>query len=81
MNQNKERTQGTDKREATRGEYKGNPLLILPLGENRDFSFGVGKARAILDCVEQIRAFVAEFEPAPGAEPAKAARPSAHAAK
>lgn len=49
-----------------RGEYKGNPLLIVPLGENRDFSFGVAKARAILECLDEIRDFVAECGAARG---------------
>lgn len=47
-------------RKTRRDEYRGNPLLVLPMGENREFSFGVGKARAILEFIDDIKIFVAE---------------------
>lgn len=50
-------------RKPKRDEYRGNPLLVLPMGEDREFSFGVGKARAILKHIEEIKKFVSEFEP------------------
>ena len=57
-----------EKREPKRDEYKGNPLLVLPLADNREFSFGLGKARAILEFIEAVRCFVREHErPAPQA--------------
>jgi len=51
-----------EKREPKRDDYRGNPLLVLPVGERNDFSFGVGKAKAILEHLDAIRAFVAEHE-------------------
>jgi hypothetical protein len=50
----------TTKRQPRRDEYKGNPLIVLPMGENRDFSFGVGKAKAILEFVDEVKKFVEE---------------------
>lgn len=45
-----------------RGEYKGKPLLIIKRSEEDKypFSFGVSKARMILDNLEQIKKFVEE---------------------
>jgi hypothetical protein len=45
-----------------RGEYKGKPLLILKRSEDDKypFSFGLGKARLILDNIEEIKKFVEE---------------------
>lgn len=45
-----------------RGEYKGKPLLILKRNEEDKypFSFGVSKARLILDNIEEIKKFVEE---------------------
>jgi hypothetical protein len=45
-----------------RGEYKGKPLIILKRNENDKypFSFGVSKAKLILDNLEEIKKFVAE---------------------
>ncbi len=46
--------------EATRGEYKGHPVITLPIGGGRGFTFGLTKARAILDHLEEIEKFVLE---------------------
>ena len=45
-----------------KGEFKGNPLLVLKRNENDKypFSFGVSKARLILEHIEDIEAFVEE---------------------
>ncbi len=48
-------------------EYQGNPTIVLPLGSGRggkayDFSFGLRKAKAILEYIEVIRAFVLAHE-------------------
>ncbi len=45
-----------------RGEYKGNPLIILKRNEDDKypFSFGIGKARLIVDNFEEIKKFVEE---------------------
>lgn len=45
-----------------RGEYKGKPLLILKRNEDDKypFSFGVSKARLILDNLAEIKKFVEE---------------------
>ena len=43
-------------------EYKGKPVLILKRDENDKypFSFGLSKARLILENIEFIKKFVAE---------------------
>ena len=51
---------GSGKRPPSRSDYRGNPLIVLPMGENRDFSFGVGKARVILEHLQAIVDFVNE---------------------
>lgn len=45
-----------------RGEYKGKPLLILKRNEEDKypFSFGLSKAKLILDNLDEIRKFVEE---------------------
>lgn len=45
-----------------RGEFKGKPLLILKRSEDDKypFSFGLSKARLILDNLEEIKKFVSE---------------------
>jgi len=47
-----------------RGEFKGKPVLIIKRDENDQypFSFGLSKARLILENVEEIKKFVAEAE-------------------
>lgn len=49
---------------AERGEYKGKPVLILKKSDDDKFpfTFGLGKARLILDHLEEIQDFVAEQE-------------------
>ena len=44
--------------EPTVDDYKGNPILRLPLGNGRDFGFGISKARAIVRYEKDIRDFV-----------------------
>ncbi len=45
-----------------RGEYKGKPLIVIKRNEDDKypFSFGVSKARLILDHIEEIKKFVEE---------------------
>lgn len=45
-----------------RGEFKGKPLLIIKRDEEDKypFSFGLSKARLILDNIEEIKKFVEE---------------------
>lgn len=45
-----------------RGEYKGKPLLIIKRSEEDKypFSFGLSKAKLIVDNIEEIKKFVAE---------------------
>ncbi|HAJ56810.1 MAG TPA: hypothetical protein DCL35_03460 [Candidatus Omnitrophica bacterium] len=45
-----------------RGEFKGKPVLILKRNEDDKFafSFGLTKARLILDNLEEIKKFVEE---------------------
>ncbi len=53
-----------------RGEYKGKPLLVLKRDEDDKypFSFGLGKAKMILDNIEEIKKFVEENSGATGAK-------------
>jgi len=45
---------------AERSEYKGKPMLVLKNGEEDKypFSFGLGKAKKILEHLDDIRKFV-----------------------
>lgn len=42
------------------GEYKGYPTLTLPNGSKHGFTFGLNKARAILEHLDAIKAFVGD---------------------
>jgi len=44
--------------------YQGKPLLVIKNDENDrfPFSFGLGKAKKILESVEEIKAFVAKYD-------------------
>jgi hypothetical protein len=46
------------------GEYKGSAILTIFTGNNPNykFSFGVSKAKAILNYLEDIKKFVEEHE-------------------
>ena len=46
--------------EPTRGTYKGSPTLSLPKKDGYPFTFGVAKAKAILEHIDAVKAFVAE---------------------
>jgi hypothetical protein len=45
-----------------RSEYKGKPILVIKRDEQEKFpfSFGVNKAKMILENIEEIKKFVAE---------------------
>lgn len=45
-----------------RSEYKGKPLIVIKRSEDDKypFSFGVSKARLILENIEEIKKFVEE---------------------
>jgi len=47
-----------------RGEFKGKPLLVIKRDENDQypFSFGLSKARLIVENIDEIKKFVAENE-------------------
>jgi hypothetical protein len=51
-----------------RSEYKGKPILVLKRSEDEKFpfSFGLAKAKMILESLEEIRKFVAENEKSSG---------------
>ena len=48
------------KMEVTIGEYKGSPVISLPITPDGKFpfTFGLGKAKAILKYIDEIRNFV-----------------------
>jgi len=50
-----------------RGDYKGSPVITLKRfdSDKFPFSFGLGKAKLILEAVEDIRRFVAEYSQPP----------------
>ena len=43
-------------------EYKGNPVLTLNPNSRYPFSFGVSKAKLILQYLDDIKAFVAKHQ-------------------
>ena len=49
---------------AERSEFKGKPMLILKRDESDKFpfSFGLSKAKLILESIEEIKKFVAEAD-------------------
>ncbi len=48
-------------------EYKGNKILLLNPGSRFPFSFGVAKAKLILQHIDDIRKFVLEYDKKPPA--------------
>ncbi|MFA7101348.1 MAG: LPD29 domain-containing protein [Bacilli bacterium] len=50
-------TQNTNTTKVKFGEYKGHKTITLPLGD-KDFTFGVNKAQAILTYIQEIEQFV-----------------------
>ena len=52
---------------AERSEYKGRPTLVLKRSEDEKFpfSFGLLKAKMILENLDEIKKFVAENDKAP----------------
>lgn len=52
------------KSEVTMGEFKGNPVISLPLTADGKypFTFGLAKAKAILKYLDDIKKFVEEFD-------------------
>ena len=53
-----------DKEPPTIGDYKGNATICLPMGNSngRGFCFGLKKAQAILDYMEEIKSFIDDNE-------------------
>ena len=53
-----------DKPQALKGEYKGSPVITIFINENENykFTFGLGKAKAILTYLDDIKDFVEEFD-------------------
>lgn len=51
-----------------RSEYKGKPILVIKRSEDEKFpfSFGLAKAKMVLESLEEIRKFVADNEKASG---------------
>lgn len=49
---------------AERSEYKGNPVLVIKRDEDDKypFTFGLAKARLIVECFGAIKSFVAEAD-------------------
>jgi hypothetical protein len=47
------------------GEYKGNPTITLGSGGKYPFTFGITKAKMILECLDDIKAFIDSYEKPP----------------
>lgn len=64
-----------EKLPATISEYKGNPIISLPLGNNErySFSFGLTKAKAIMEYLDDIKGFIEKMEAKESAESTEAA--------
>lgn len=43
-------------------EFKGRPILTLNPGEKYPFSFGLSKAKLILQYIDEIKAFVEKYQ-------------------
>lgn len=45
-------------------EYKGKPTLVIKRSEDErfPFSFGLAKAKMMLECLEEIKKFVAKYD-------------------
>ena len=43
-------------------EYKGSPTIVLPTGTEWPFSFGVKKAKAVIENIDAIKKFIAEHD-------------------
>lgn len=56
---------------ASRGEYQGKPTLVLSSGDSDKypFTFGLQKAKRILACIDDIKAFVADLDKPAEAKP------------
>ena len=48
----------------TESEFKGNAMIVLKRSEDDrfPFQFGLSKAKLLLDCVEELKAWVAKQE-------------------
>jgi hypothetical protein len=44
------------------GEYKGRPVITLNPGERYPFTFGLAKAKLILQHIDDIRVFVEKYD-------------------
>ncbi|MFA8341784.1 MAG: hypothetical protein ACEPO8_02315 [Rhodothermaceae bacterium] len=64
-----------EKLPATISEYKGNPIISIPLGNNErySFSFGLTKAKAIMEYLDDIKGFIEKMEAKESAESTEAA--------
>ncbi len=62
-------SENAEKIPAKIGEFKGNAVITLPIGnsERYSFTFGVSKAKAILEYLDDIKKFVEEHEKKPEA--------------
>ena len=59
-----------EKLTATIGEYKGNAIISLPVSGSTKypFTFGLNKAKAILEFLEDIKQFVVDNDKKPEEE-------------
>ena len=55
-----------EKQPPTVDEYKGNKILVLNPGSKFPFSFGVGKAKLIIEHLDAIKKFIADYDKKPG---------------
>jgi hypothetical protein len=56
--------ENVEKKEVVKGEFKGSPVISIPLSADGKFlfTFGVSKAKAIIKYIDEIKQFVEENE-------------------
>lgn len=56
-------TSGASAGEAEVGEFKGHPVVRLPNGSRYGLTFGLRKARAVIDCQAAVISFIHDNDP------------------
>ena len=51
-----------NKREVSVSDYKGHPILQIPVGQSdRTFGIGLSKAKAVLEYMDDVKKFVEKY--------------------
>jgi hypothetical protein len=57
-----EKQQPQQENEPVIGEFKGNPVITLNPNSRYPFTFGLSKAKLILEHLDRIKEFIAQFD-------------------